>query len=291
MLFTQGGAAPKVGLFAVNMRPTVGPGELLPLALLLEELGYESVWAGEHPVLPDPPTPDSPWDPRMPLVDPVVTLSFLAGVTTRLRLATGILLLPTRHPVVLAKQFASLDVLSGGRAILGFGMGYIPKETEVLGIGFEDRAARGEEHLAAMRALWHAQSPSFEGRYVRFDGIDAHPRPVQRALPVVAGGNTPAALRRAVTSAHGWYGWALTPQEVREHKEALRRTAERHGRPAELGPLEITVTPPQGPLGKAEFDRYREAGVDRLVIYPRFGLTVAELHGYVHDHAGLARAV
>ncbi|MFD0570574.1 TIGR03619 family F420-dependent LLM class oxidoreductase [Kitasatospora gansuensis] len=185
-LFHPAGTPPKLGLFAVNMEPTVGPAELAPLAALTEELGYESLWAGEHPVFPDPPTTDSPWNPRMPLVDPVVTLAYLAGITTRLRLATGILLLPLRQPVLLAKQLASLDVLSGGRVIMGFGMGYIRKEAEVFGIGFADRAARGEEHLAAMRSLWHDEHPFFQGRFVDFKGVDAHPRPVQSDLHVVA---------------------------------------------------------------------------------------------------------
>jgi probable F420-dependent oxidoreductase len=290
MLFVQAVTPPKVGLFAVNMEPTVGPQELLPLARLLEELGYESVWAGEHPLLPDPPTGDSPWNPRMPLVDPVVALSFIAGATSRLRLGTGILLLPTRHPVLLAKQLASLDVLSGGRVTMGFGMGYIRKETEVLGIGFEDRTARGEEYLAAVRALWHTEKPSYEGRYVSFSEVDAHPRPVQPALPVVAGGHSPAALRRAVTSAHGWYGWDLTPQGVLEFKEKLRKASDKHGRPEELGPLEVTVTPAQGAVSPHVFEQYQEVGVDRLVIYPEFGLSYSRLLDYVHEHAALAAA-
>lgn len=187
MPFNDDHGPPGAGLFAVNTEPAVGPRELEPPARLLEELGYESVWAGERPLPPDPPNAHSPWNPRMPLVDRVTVLSFLAEITERLRVATGILLPPTRYPVVLAEQFASLDVLSEGRAILGSGMVCVPTATDATGADHADRGARGEEYLAA--------------------------------------------LRRAVTSAHGWFGWDLTPERPADLKELPRAAAERYGRP------------------------------------------------------------
>src|SRR5262245_17902119 len=198
---------PSIGLFSLNTDPIVRPEALARVAVLAEELNYDSLWVGEHPVLPDPPSPDSPFDPRLPLSDPVVVLSFLAGITSRVRLGTGLLLLPLRNPVILAKQLASLDVLSGGRLMFGYGLGYLRPETAAAGVPYAERAARAQEYLEAMRSLWHDDKPAYHGRHVDFDHVDAHPRPMQSDLHVVTGGMSPAALRRAVTHAHGWYGF------------------------------------------------------------------------------------
>ena len=268
MLFKSADRAPSIGLFGLQEQPTMQREGLARVARLSEDLGYESLWLGEHPVLPDPPTPDSPFDPRLRLGDPLVALSYLAAVTERIRLATGVLLLPLRNPVVLAKQLASLDVLSGGRLIVGFGMGYIAPEAAAVGVPFDDRAARGQEHLEAMRALWYEQAPAYHGRYVDFDHVDAHPRPLQPELPIVAGGYSAGAYRRAVTMAHGWYGFFLRPEKVARHLQGLRAAAERHPRPDGLGPLEITVTPPTGMVSPELAEEYRRAGVHRLVVYP-----------------------
>ena len=290
MLFKPQDGPPAIGLFALNMQPTVRPEPLARVAALVEESGYESVWVGEHPVLPDPPGPHSPWDPRMELVDPVVVLSFLAAITRRVRLGSGILLLPTRNPVILAKEYASLDVLSGGRAILGIGVGYIKPETEAVGVPYEGRGERAREHLEAMRSLWHDDKPAYHGRHVDFEHVDAHPRPVQRDLHTVAGGHTPPALRRAITHAHGWYGFGLQPASVRMLMRSIEIEADLHERPAGLGPLEITVTPPQGSVTPQLVDEYRAAGVNRLVLYPEPELSVEGVEAYVRRHAPLAQA-
>jgi probable F420-dependent oxidoreductase len=275
----------KTGLFAVNMIPTVGPAELAKIGRLAEDLGYESLWAGEHPLLPDP---AGPFDPRMPLVDPVTVLSFLSAITTRIKLATGILLLPLRNPVILAKQIASLDVLSAGRVILGIGMGYIEEEALAVGVPFADRAARGREYLEAMRSLWNDPKPNYQGKYVNFRNVDAHPRPVQRDVRVVIGGHTPLALRRTITHAHGWYGFGLTPHAAARFMDALRDEAAVTGRPETLGPLEITVTPPRGWLARDTFEQYVEVGVNRLVLYPPDGIKLGQLEEYVKTHAEYA---
>lgn len=288
MLFREAGGPPACGLFALNMYPAVTPVSLAGIAVLAEDLGYESIWVGEHPVLPDPPGPDSPFDPRLHLIDPVVMLSFLAAATERIRLATGILLLPLRNPVVLAKQLASLDVLSGGRTTLGFGVGYIQPEAAAVGIPYKDRAHRAREHLEAMRSLWHDDKPAYHGRYVDFAGVDAHPRPVQADFNVVAGGHSPLALRRAVTHAHGWYGFGLTPQAVAVMKRGLEHEAERHERPEHLGPLEITVTPPRTALTPGMVAQYQKLGVDRLVLFPPDGLGADALKQYVRDNSVFA---
>jgi probable F420-dependent oxidoreductase len=278
--------SPSIGLFALNSGPTLSPDALAGVATLAEDLGYESFWVGEHPVLPDPPSPDSPFDPRLALADPVVVLSFLAAITRRVRLATGVLLLPLRNPVILAKQLASLDVLSGGRLMVGLGLGYIRPEAAAVGVPYAERAARSLEYLAAMRSLWHDDKPAYHGRFVEFDHVDAHPRPAQSDLHVVTGGMSAGALRRAVSHAHGWYGFMLRPEQVAAHVRGLWEAAEIVDRPPHLGPLEITVTP-RGRLDRDSVEEFRAAGVHRLVLSPRTGLDQAALEDYVREHAEL----
>lgn len=273
------------GLFAVNMHPTARPHELADIARLAEDLGYESLWAGEHPILPDPPGPYSPFDPELELVDPIVTLSFLAGVTSTLKLGTGIIILPLRNPVILAKQLASVDVLAGGRLIFGFGTGYIPTEFDAVGVPFRERGARTEEYLEAMRSLWHDDAPGYQGKHVSLDQVNAYPRPAQKDLHVVGGGHSIPALRRATTHAHGWYGFGLPPLTVRRFMSELTRLSQVYERPDVLGPSEITVTPPRGGVDAEKVRQYRGEGVDRLLLYPPEGLTVAELREYLTEHA------
>src|SRR4029453_3391021 len=161
----------------------------------------------------------------------LAALSALTGrapATTTIRLATGIVILPQRNPVVLAKQVASLDVLSGGRFVFGVGVGYLEPEFRAIGANYTDRGAVTDEYLEAMTHLWYDEHPEFHGRFARFSGVDAHPRPVQRPIPIVVGGHTGPAYRRAVTRAHGWYGFALTPETAGEYLAALRNVADRN---------------------------------------------------------------
>lgn len=265
----------KIGLFAINMQPTVDPAALSEIATLAESLGYESLWAGEHVVLPDAPGSQSPFDPELELVDPLASLSYLAAITRTIRLATGIVILPLRNPVVMAKQLASLDVLSGGRLIFGYGNGYLRGEFDATGVPYSDRIARGVEYLEAMRALWYLEKPRYHGRYVEFSDVKAYPRPVQRDIPVVVGGASAAAHRIASTHGSGWYAWSLSPAEL---ADVLKRK--------EFGALEITVTPPQDiAVGAREVEAYARAGANRIVLYPPSGLTLAELRAFVRAHA------
>ncbi|WP_158852632.1 TIGR03619 family F420-dependent LLM class oxidoreductase [Saccharothrix deserti] len=276
---------PSIGLFSLNEGASVPPGPLAEVATLAEELGYESLWMGEHPFLPDPPGPHSPFSAQLQLVDPVIALTYLAGITSRIRLATGILILPLRNPIVLAKALASLDHLSGGRLTVGIGMGYIEHQARMFGIDFATRGARGREHLAAMRTLWHDAKPEFHGKYVDFHNVDAHPRPVQQSVPVVAGGHTVPALKLAATQCQGWYGFGCTPQAAAELVRQIEELGARHGRPEHLGPLEITVTPPRGPVSDSALRAYAAAGVHRVVTFPQLGLDLAGLIDYVRTHA------
>ena len=257
----------KLGLFAVNMGESYRPESLVRTARAAEEAGFDSVWAGEHVILPDPQVPPSPMGPQDPALDPLVALTWAAAHTTTLRLATGIVILPQRNPVVLAKQVASLDVLSNGRLILGVGVGYLEPEFRAIGADFENRGAVTDEYLDAMHHLWYDEHPAFHGRFADFAGVDAHPRPVQRPVPIVIGGHTGRAYRRAVARGHGWYGFSQTPETAAESLTRLRAAASEIERPAALGPLEITITP-RGRLTAENAAAFGELGVHRLVPFP-----------------------
>jgi probable F420-dependent oxidoreductase len=257
----------KLGLFGINMGAAPEPATLVGVARAAEAAGFDSVWAGEHVVLPDPQVPPSPMAPRDPALDPLVALTWAASATRTLRVATGIVILPQRNPLVLAKQVASVDVLSGGRLLFGIGAGYLEPEFRAVGANFSDRGAVTDEYLEAMQHLWYDDHPEYHGRFVDFGGIDAYPRPVQQPLPIIVGGHTPPAYRRAVARGHGWYGFALTPETAAHSLAGLRDAAGRVDRPADLGQLEITVTP-RGHLTRESVDAFAALGVDRLVPFP-----------------------
>lgn len=272
--------APTLGLFAVNLHACADPHVAARIASLAEDLGYDSVWAGDHVVLPRPRVAPSPAEPDAPFLDPLVALAHLAGRTERIALGTGVVVLPQRNPLVLAKQLASLDVLSGGRLVFGTAAGYLEPEMRAVGVPPEGRGARADEYLAAMRSLWYDDEPSFHGRHVDFAGVDAHPRPVQRPIPVVTGGHSPAALRRAARHADGWYGWMLGRRAAAETIARLRTLTAVEGR----DPLHVSISPPRPP--DAEYVRdYGELGVDRLIVVPPMGVSPSELERFVTDHA------
>jgi probable F420-dependent oxidoreductase len=265
---------PTLGLFATNMGACATADGSTQIGCLAEELGYDSLWMGEHVVAPSPRVPPSPQDPDYPILDPLVALAFMAAQTRRVLLATGIIILPQRNPLVLAKQLATLDVLSAGRLVFGMGVGYLEPEMRAIGVPLDGRGARADEYLLAMRSLWQDTAPAFEGRHVAFSGVDAHPRPVQRPIPVVVGGHSPAAHRRAVRHGDGWYGFMLDRATVAEQVASLRREAEAVDR--DLGNFTITVSPAER-LDPEVVRGYADLGVDRLVLVPRQDLSLAEL--------------
>jgi probable F420-dependent oxidoreductase len=257
----------KLGLFATNMGALATPAEIAATVRAVEAAGFDSVWAGEHVILPDPQVPPSPMAPQDPALDPLLALAWAAANSSTLRLATGIVILPQRNPVVRAKQVASLDVLSNGRVTLGIGVGYLEPEFRAIGADYENRGAVTDEYLDAMHHLWYDEHPEFHGRFADFAGVDAYPRPVQRPVPIVIGGHTPRAYRRAVARGQGWYGFAMTPDRAATSLAGLRAAAAETERPAELGGLEITVTP-RGRLTPETAAAFAELGVDRLVPFP-----------------------
>jgi probable F420-dependent oxidoreductase len=253
----------KIGIFGIGSGICADPVVAARVAQAAERAGLESLWTGEHVVLPDPQVAPSPAPPLFPMLHPSTVLAYVAAVTTRVKLGTGIVLIAQRNPVVLAKEMASLDVLSGGRLILGIGAGYLEPEFRALGVPFGERGARTDEYIAAMRVLWRDDKPAFDGRFVKFAGIQSRPQPAQRGgPPIVVGGASDAAIERAVASAQGWYGFAMDVPTAAKCIERLR--ASRAHRDASLGELEISITP-RGRVTAELVRQFADVGVHRLI--------------------------
>src|SRR3954447_2534892 len=235
-----------------------------------EAAGFATLWAGEHVAMVDEPASRYPYaaDGRIAVpadadwLDPLIGLSFAAATTSRIGLATGVLLLPEHNPVIVAKQAASLDVLSGGRLTLGVGVGWSREEFEALGVPFARRGARAAEYVAAMRALWRDDVASFDGEFVAFDAIRVNPRPVRdRRIPVVVGGNSDAALQRAAAWGDGWYGFNVEGIDaVRDRVGLLRELCGEAGR--DPSKVRVAVALSQA----ADREELAAAGVDELVL-------------------------
>ncbi len=255
----------KFGLTAINGGATSYPEALVSLAQAAEAAGFESLWAGEHSVLAESST-------RMPattrLLNPIIALTYVAAHTRTIRLGTGVLLLPQHQPLILAKELATLDVLSGGRLLVGVGVGWSEEEFQALGVPFRERGARADEYLDAMRAIWSQEKPAYHGQYVSFQGVQAYPHPVQQPTPpIITGGGAPAVIRRTIEQANGWYGFAFDLDETANVLAELRRASERYHRPASLGELEISIAP-RIPVDKETAQRFAELGVHRLIFIP-----------------------
>jgi probable F420-dependent oxidoreductase len=274
----------RYGLFSINAGACADPEVAARIARAAEDAGFDSVWAGEHVVLPDPRVAPSPMNPEDPMLDPLIALTFVAARTTRIRLGTGIIILPQRNPLVLAKEIASLDVYSGGRTIIGVGAGYLEPEFRAIDADFEARGPRTVDYIAAMRAIWSEQRPaSYTGRFASFAGVSARPLPVQQpSPPIVMGGHSPMAFRRAVECSEGWYGFALDVDGTERCVAGLRRAADRHARPAALGKLELSVSP-RGRVTPELAEQYAALGVNRLVLLPPGRADAAALEQFVEE--------
>ena len=232
----------KFGLRYCNTGRYVDPKEAVALAQAAEAAGFESLWTVEHTVVPAGYASAYPYDPSgkmaggrndIPLPDPLIWMAFVAAATTRIKLATGILILPQHNPVLAAKQIATLDHLSGGRILLGVGVGWLQEEFAALGVPFAERGARMDEYIAALRELWSADKPTFKGRFVAFEGAYCRPQPVAKAVPIVVGGHSEAAARRAGRLGDGFFPARGAPPELiaiaRQAAEAAgRRQARDH---------------------------------------------------------------
>jgi probable F420-dependent oxidoreductase len=260
----------KFGLMFVNVGPFVQPDNLAYLAQSAEAAGVESVWTVEHVVVPVGYTAEYPYSPngRMPgpenspLPDPVLPLSFLAGVTEKIKLATGILILPQRHPTYVAKEFATLDNLSKGRAILGVGIGWLHEEFAAVGVPFEERVGRTEESIRAIRSLWSEKPEAFDGKYYSWPEVESNPKPVQPGgVPIVVGGHVKGAARRAARLGDGFFPARGNPEEL---IGVLREECDRIGR--DPGEIEISFGAPPNDLDAIK--RLQDLGVSRVVVPP-----------------------
>mgnify|MGYP001828142144 CR=1 FL=1 len=273
----------KLGYFGFNLGALNNPDSMERVVVAAEQLGYESVWTGEHIVLMDPHEAPSPVPPESNFVDTIASLAFAAAKTTTIKVGSGIILLPQRNPVVLAKELAGVDVLSKGRLLFGLGVGYVPREFETLGIPYDERGARASEHLEVIRTLWTEAKPSFDGKFTSFSGIQSNPMPVQKPHPpILVGGMSPPALRRAVAQGDGWYGFFQDVDATAAMIKALEETAKSVERPASLGRLELTVTP-TGAMDGDTLKRFEDLGVDRLVLMRGFEDMSAAPAGSVDD--------
>src|SRR5215475_8056901 len=234
----------KFGLMYANAGPFAFPEMLTHLARTAERVGVESIWTIEHVVIPVGYKSAYPYDPsgkipapeQLPMPDPLIALAYAAAVTKNLRLATGILILPQRHPLYVAKEVASLDVLSHGRVILGIGVGWLQEEFEALGIPFEERAARTAESVRAIRSLWQDEAEPFAGRFFRWGKLESHPKPVQKpGVPIVVGGHTELAARRAARYGDGFLPGTSNDDDLGRLLGIVRDECRKIGRnPAEI---------------------------------------------------------
>jgi probable F420-dependent oxidoreductase len=219
--------------------PFADPDAAVRLAVAAEELGFDSVWGNDHLTTQQYVRAEFDEPPRF--YDPLVYLSYVAAHTERIRLATCILVLSFRHPAAMAKQVATLDQLSGGRVVLGVGIGAYREEYEACWPGVElHRGQHAQEALEALEALFTERRASYSGRWVRFEDVESYPKPLQQPLPVLSGGNAPGSRRRAALLGHGWLPACLTAEELADGVAEIHRTAAEHGR--EL-PADFEVAP------------------------------------------------
>ncbi len=251
----------------MNMRPCVTPEAILTVARAAEAAGFESFWGGEHLALADPQTPASPMPPNTVFVDLCVTMAFAAAHTRTIRFGTGIMILPLRNPVILAKQLASVDVLSGGRLLFGVGISNLEFEYNAVGMPFDHKGKRAEEAIVAMKALWSMERAAFHGRFFSFDGVRAEPRPLQKPHPpIIFGGKSTYAFSRTARVGDGWYGYGLDLAATANCIAGIRAACSKHGRALEE--IQVSITP-KGELDIDLARRYAELGVRRLILPPR----------------------
>ena len=262
----------KVGLaFASSIG--IDGASALDICRRAEDAGFESLWGGEHVVLPDsfvsryPYTEDGkiPAEPDTPIPDPLIWLAFAAAATSKLRLGTCILIVPQRNPLVLAKELATLDQLSGGRVELGLGVGWLKEEFDALGIPWQRRGARNDEYIAAMRALWSGPHAEFHGEFVDFDPATCSPRPVNGSIPVIVGGDSDAAIQRAVRIADGYFPGEGDSERLAGLLDRLRQAAEKANR--DPASIEInTIFGAQMAEPEAGVEQLAALGVDRIMV-------------------------
>src|SRR5258707_1677272 len=262
----------KLGLMFVNSGPFTNPALLAHMATNAEKWGIESMWTVEHVVMPqDYKSPyrysssgKIPGGEDVSIPDPLLPLAFAAAVTKKIKLATGVLILPQRHPLYVAKELATLDVLSGGRAILGIGSGWLEEESTSLGFDFHTRGARTDEAIKSLRALWSEDAASFHGKHFNFGPVKCYPKPVQKGgVPIHVGGHSPAAARRAGRMGDGFFPALGEADRLKPLFEIMREAAREAGR--DPGAIELSCA------GRASVETIKpllDIGISRVLIAP-----------------------
>lgn len=278
----------KFGLMFANAGPFGFPDQLAHLARTAEEVGLESIWTVEHVVIPVDYRSRYPYDPsgripgpeNVPIPDPILPLAYAAALTTKIRLGTGVVILPQRHPVYVAKEMATLDVLSRGRAILGVGVGWLREEFETVGVPFAERGARTDESIRAIRSLWGDAPAPFAGKFFRWGAVESNPKPVQRpGVPIVVGGHSEPAARRAARLGDGFFPAITDVQKLSALFAVMRAECERVGRKA--ADIELTAG------GAVDLDgvrRLQDLGIGRIALAPP-GFDDESVRRGLHDFA------
>jgi probable F420-dependent oxidoreductase len=263
----------RIGLFAPVISPINDAAYLSALARGAEARGFHALWLGEHVVLFDDYDAEYPYaeDGRIPiggergLLEPVTALAYIAAHTEKLRLGTGVCLVPQRNPVYTAKEIAALDYLSAGRVDFGVGVGWLEEEFRALGVPFERRGARCREYLAVIETLWRDDVSSFSGEFYELPPCRQYPKPIQRpGPPVWFGGESDAALRRVADLGQGWYGFNIDVAETTERLARLDELLAERGRTRRE--IEVAVGPYSRKVDKGIAAAYEEAGVDQLIL-------------------------
>lgn len=265
----------KIGFFAVGIGATVEPAVVRAAAMAAERLGFATIWAPEHVVLVEEYASQYPYSsgrfpgpPDIPIGDPFTTLAYAAACTSTIRLGTGICLVPEHNPLVLAKTAATLDRLSGGRFILGAGVGWLAEEFQALGIPFERRSQRTREYIEVMRRLWREPVSTHEGEFAKFDGVLSFPKPANgSSIPVWFGGESPAALRRVAQYGDGWLGFKVMPDEAAAKIRQIETLLAANGR--RRADVTLAVSPYAQPIAADDLKRYRDAGADEVALLLR----------------------
>lgn len=267
----------KIGLFAIGIGAGANPEVIRTAAETAERVGFATLWAAEHVVLFNRHDSKYPYSDsgKFPLaadadwLDPFIALSFAAAVTNKVRLATGICLVPEHNPLVLAKVIASLDKLANGRFALGVGIGWSFEEFAAIGVPFERRAQRTREYIEVMRKLWSDGVTSHHGEFVNFDNAGSFPKPLQGArVPIIFGGESNPALRRVAEYGDGWYGFNLTPDEAKERIAKLEQLLKQNGR--KLSDVELIVSPYTKRITADDLRRYRDLGISEVVMLANY---------------------
>ena len=259
----------KIGLMFTNTGAFTDPELMAHLAATADRCGIESMWTIEHVVIPQgfqTPYPYSrdgkfPGGEMTPILDPLVPLSFCAAITSKLRFGTAVMILPQRHPIYVAKELATIDVMSNGRVMLGVGSGWLKEEFEAVQIDFRTRGARTDEAIAAIRALWRDDPSTFEGRHFKFRQMRSFPKPVQKGgIPIHIGGHSPAAVRRAARVGDGFFPAPGNLNVLKELFTKVREECSKIGR----NPAEIELSA-AGRLTPDLIKTFQDMGVSRAM--------------------------